>query len=462
MTQPPEQVDLLVRDALVITMDGARAVYRNGFVAAREGRIVAVGPASACRYAGTEEIGGRSRIVLPGLVNAHDHLAQSIFRGTLDELPPSAARRGGLFHLSRALTPERAAAAARVTLLELTRYGVTTTHDSHFTHAHRESIDGVCHAIVESKVRAVVARAVNDTAALPEVYRETAEQALAELDRLRATWSSPTLTLIPEAVGTLRNTPETIQAMYADAVAHDSLWHMHLAQNVGELEATLSTFGCGTVELLSALDVLDERLLAAHCVGLLPHEVALLGAAGARIAHCPLANLYRGSEVAPIMALRAAGALVALGVDGAGTNNGQNPWETMKVAIYEQKRLARSYAVGCAELALEMATIDAARALGVEDRVGSLEPGKDADLLVIDATDPSLLPADALPSHLAYALDPRAIERVVMRGETVWADGAHRFLDAERIVHDAERARREMIAELGDPYPRRSPWTFVA
>ena len=187
----------------------------------------------------------------------------------------------------------------------------------------------------------------------------------------------------------------------------------------------------------------------------------MLGEAKARIAHCPLANLYRGNRIAPVMLMRESGATVAVGVDGAGTNNGQNPWEMAKVAIYMQKHLSGDYSVGSAELGLEWITIEAARALGIEDRVGSLEAGKDADLIIIDRSDPALYPNDNLPSHLIYAFDPRAVEEVIIRGETVFKDGEHCFLDSGEVVSDAWRARQEMLAELGDPEPRRSPWTFV-
>lgn len=454
-------VDLLIRNAYIITMDPARTVYRNGCLAVHQGRIVAVGRDVECAVVGQRTVSGAGQILMPGLVNAHDHLAQSIFRGVLDEAPPTSVRPSSLFHLSRALTAERAEAAALVTLTELTRFGVTTTHDSHFTNVHRDSIEGVCQALRESQLRGVVARAINDTDALPADYRESIDEVVTELDRLRATWNSATLEIIPEAVGTLRNTPAAIQAMHAYAVEHDCLWHMHLAQNFGERDATIERYGHGCVELLDQWGVLDDRLLAAHCVGVTDHEVVMLGRAGVRVAHCPLAQLYRGSRIAPILEMRAAGATVAVGVDGAGTNNGQNPWETMKIAVFMQKYLAQDFAVGSAELGLELATIEAARALDVQDRVGSLEMGKDADLLLIDRADPSLFPEDTLPSHFAHAFDPRGIHEVIIRGETVWADGEHRFLDTERIVADARAARQAMLAELGDPYPRRSPWTVV-
>ena len=455
------KVDLLIEDAYVITMNGERDVYRAGYVAIQDGRIIDVGPTSADSYEARRTVSGGDLIVMPGIVNAHDHLAQSLFRGSLDEAGPSSARKGGLFYHSMALTAERAEAAARLTLLELTRYGVTTTHDSHFTHAHKDSIDGVLTALVESKLRGVVARAVNDTDALPEIYRETLNEAVDELERLERTWNTDTVQVIPEAVGTLRNTPEMIQAMHARAVNRDSLWHMHLAQNFGEREATLEKFGCGAVELLDRLNVLDERLLAAHSVGITLEEAKTLGQVRVKIAHCPLANLYRGNRIAPIMELIDAGATVAVGVDGAGTNNGQNPWEMAKIAVYMQKNRFEDYSIGSAELGLEWITIEAARALGVDDRVGSLEAGKDADVILIDKSDPSLMPVEMLPSHLIYAFDPRAVKEVIIRGETVFRDGAHTFYDQQRVVAEAQAARRGLLEDLGDPEPRKSIWNFI-
>lgn len=455
--------DLLLRGATIITIDERRRVYNNGYMAVKDGIIESIGSDRECPYQdASQTIEGAGTIVMPGIVNAHDHLAQSLFRGTLDEMGPSSARRGGLFYHSQALTAERAEAAALLTLLELTRYGVTTTHDSHFTHAHKDSIDGVCRAIQRSGLRAIVARAANDVDVIPEVYLESVGEALSELERVRREWQSERLHVIPEAVGTLRNTPEMIQAMYEDAVAQDTIWHMHLAQNFAEREATVEKYGCGAVELLDRLGVLDERLLAAHVVGVAPEEIPLLGQAGVAIAHCPLANLYRGSTIAPIMDFMDHGLTVAIGVDGAGTNNGQNPWEMAKIAIYLQKHLAGDYQIGSAEMGLEMLTIDAAVALGVADRVGSLEPGKDADFICIDAFDPSLMPSETLPSHLIYAMDPRAIRRVYSRGELLWSDENHQTLDQEQVYDDATRARDEMLEELGNPEPRRTCWQIIA
>ncbi len=455
-------VDLLIRNGTVMTMDSERTVIRDGYVAVRDERIEAVGTMRECDLHSSRTIDASGSVVMPGIVNAHDHLAQSLFRGTLDEMGPSSTRAGGLFYHSQALTAERAEAAALLTLLELSRYGVTTTHDSHFTHVHRDSIDGVLKALVTSGLRGVVARAANDTDALPEPYIETIDDVLREMERLCATWNSDTIRIIPEAVGTLRNTPEMMKALHQFAIDQSTIWHMHLAQNFGEREATIEKYGCGAVEFIDQIGVLDHRLLAAHCVGISDEEARLLGAAGARIAHCPLANLYRGSAIAPIMELREAGAVIGVGVDGAGTNNGQNPWEMAKVAVYMQKHRFGDFAVGSAELGLDWITIEAAKALDVEDRVGSLESGKDADILIIEEGDPSLFPRATMPSHLIYAFDPRAIIEVIQRGQTVYRDGEHRLLDQERVVADAEAARAAMIAELGDPQPRRSPWNFVS
>ena len=438
-------IDLLIAGGLVVTLDAQRRVLAPGYVAVDQGVIVAVGPGT---YPGSarEHIDASDMVVLPGLVNAHNHLDQSVYRSVFEGRRDS---RDLIFRMARGLTRQRAQAAAALSLLELVRYGVTTTHESHWTHYHLDSTDGVCDAILQSGLRAVVARSMNDNALTPPDFRETIPAVLADLDRLAAAYDSDRLQIIPEPTTVLRCTPDAIHAMRGWAVARGKLWHIHLAQTPEELADALAALGMGSVQYVHRLGALSPAMLAAHCVGLLDEEVDLLADHGVRIAHCPATVIRGGWPVPPIWDLARRGAIVAIATDGAVTNNGQNIWEAMKLAVYMQRVRYADRWLGTAEQALEMATIQAARALDMDDRVGSLEPGKAADLALFSRRQPHLLPDAMLIPNLVYSgLDNRA-DTVIVGGRVILRGGRSVLFDEAEVMARAREAQAALLREAG-------------
>jgi 5-methylthioadenosine/S-adenosylhomocysteine deaminase len=441
-----QRADLLVENGLVITMDSQRRILNPGYVAVLDKKIVHVGAGSPVGYATVERINAAGAVVLPGRGNAHNHLELCLERGGTDEERQS---RDILLRLARGLTRERARVAARLTLLEQVRYGITTTHESHWTHYHPDSTDGICDAIVESGMRAIVARSICDNELTPPEFCERADDVMRDLDRLAATYDSDRLQIISEPTTMLRCTAETSVAMHHWAVERRKIWHIHLAQDRAELEDALATVGCGSVQYAQRLGVLGPDMLAAHCSGLLDEEVALLGEYTVRVAHCPLTIIRGGGLVPPIWDLEKRGAIVGLGTDGSGTNNGQNLWESMKLAIYMQRvRFANRY-LGSAEQALELATIKAARALGMDNQVGSLEPGKWADITVVPLNQPHLLPEARLLNNLVYSGCSTYAQTVIVGGKVLVRDGRSTVFDEANVMAEAREAQIQIISEAG-------------
>lgn len=456
--QPGEVSDLILSDATVLTMDGRRRAFRSGYVWLRGNRIHRVGPTSELADVPPgvrrRRIGGS--LVMPGLVNCHTHLSNGILRGLYDEMPLEVWFSKGMWPVLDGLDARNGEAGASLSLLELLCTGVTTTASGEIGGRHPELLDGVLQAVRRSGIRAVVARIAMDSADesspaqfIPKAYRDTPAFAADEVRRLRARYGSDRVAVIPEALGVLRCTPEMVQAMHAVAVEADGLFSMHAASSQDERDESRRRFGRGSVAELERLGVLGPRTLLAHAIWLDDAEIRLLAERGTGLSHNPVSNAYYASGIARLPELLAAGVRVGLGVDGASTNNGQNVWESMKMAMLFQKQRLEKASFGSAELALELMTRGGAAALHMEDRIGSLEPGKLADLIVIDAQRLSLAPSQTLVSNLVYSNDPWAVRDVFVGGEQVVLDGEHRSLDRRGVVTGARTAFGRVLQAAG-------------
>lgn len=441
-------VDLLIEGGIVITMDAEWRIYNPGYVAIREGKIVGIGSAAAYPYSANERLDASDMVVLPGIVNAHNHLTDSMYRSCVDHR--RLDRRHRLLRMARGLTRQRAREAAAVTLLEQVHYGVTTTHEGRWTHYHLDSTDGSCEAIQQSGMRAVVARAMQDKVEYTPVdFTERIEDVLDDLDRLERQYDSDHIRITPESSTILRCTPEAVTAMREWALRRGKIWHIHLAQDREELAEALRTVEMGSVQYAERLGVLGPEMLAAHCVGILEEEEELLAKYQVRIAHCPVFIMREGGRVPPIWELERLGAVVALGTDGCATNNGQNPWEGMKMAVYMQRVRHGDPDLGTAEQALEMATIKAARALGLENKVGSLEPGKEADVAMFRRYQLHLVPDAMLVNNLVYSGLSNLADTVIVGGKVILSSGRSTVFDEEEVVARAREAQRGVIREAG-------------
>ena len=441
------KVDLVIDGGVVISMDAQRRIFNPGYVAVDGGKIVAVGPSREDSYEGRERIDASDMVVMPGIVNAHDHLDQSVYRSLLDHKRVS---RDNLLRLAQGLTRERARDAAASSLLELLKYGVTTTQENHWTHFHQDSTDGICEAIQQSGMRAFVSRGISDEEEFtPPEFIERTEDVLEDLDRLEADFDSDKITITSEPTTIIRCKPETTVAMREWALKRRKMWHIHLAQTSDELEEAMAKVGMGSVQYAEKLGVLGPEMLAIHCSGLLDEEVELFGEYRVNVSHCPLTVMRGGNRVPPIWEMGRLGATVAVGTDGSATNNGQNPWEAMKMAIYMQRVRFGDRHLGSAEEALELATLKAAAVLGMGERVGSLEPGKEADVATFRLDQPHLLPGARLVNNLVFSGLNNMADTVLVGGEVILREGRAVLVDEEEVVARVREAQAGMIREAG-------------
>lgn len=468
MSMESMHVDLLLSGATVVTMSPERQVYRDGFVAVKSGRIVGVGPTSQCSYSAAEVRNLENCVVMPGIVNGHTHLSNGISKGLFDEMPLAEWVEKGMWPSLREARRDSSYHGARVALAENLLGGVTTTVVGEFGTPNNDSIEGVLQAVQESHSRSVVARISVDSdddhdvsQAVPEDVRERVDVALSEVDRLRKTYDTDLIEVVPEALGVLRCSSEMVREFANYARSENTRMTMHVASSPDERDEALRRFGKGSIERLDELNALGEHLLIAHCVWASPYECELLAQSGTGISHNPVANLMYAAGTAPLAELLDAGVRVGLGTDGASTNNGQNMWETMKMAMFMQKsRFGADW--GSAELALELATIGGARAIGLDDEIGSLEVGKQADLIVIDLARAHLVPRATWPTNLVYAGNPNAVISVVVKGEFLVDDGRLTRWDEQEIVQAGDRAAEQVDRAIGlaTSYRDRSVWNW--
>ena len=454
-------VDLLVQGGTVITMNERRDVFEQGYVAVDEGKITSVGQgATPADVRARRTIDARDKVVLPGLVNAHEHLDQPLYRGLFNDIAPSVRFRL-MDRMTQAQSTERAYAAARLTLVELLKTGATTTTEAYWVNTQPGSMSGVCRAVAESRMRGLLSRTISTYRPGNPALQQEWPAVRREIEELKASWDSDRVTVTAEATLTSqRSDRDAIRAVHEFANHHGMLWTMHVQTE--QVDDIYAHFDKGPIDHLADLGVLDQSLLAAHCNLLLPGEMRKMAESGMRVAHAPVAQLWAAKPVAYLMEWLAWGIRVGLGTDGALTNDSQNIFETMKFAIYAQRqKYPNPLGVGSGELALELTTIRAAEAIGMQDRIGSLEVGKMGDLTLLDANYPSLNPRTALLSNLVYSCSPEAVDTVIIGGEPVMEHKRVLVFDEREAVIAVNEAQRAMLHETGlagENHWRRSHW----
>ena len=433
---------LLVTGGIVVTLDARDTVIDDGAVAIAGDRISAVGPAAelARRFPEAKRIDAAGRIVLPGLINAHGHAPMTLFRGLADDLPLMDWLEKHIFPAEAEHVDESfVRAGTRLACLEMLRGGTTTFVDMYYFE------DAIAEEAERCGIRAVLGETLVD---FPAPDHETWDAAMAYTRRFVERWRGHariTAAVAPHAAYTVSD--EHMVAAHRLAAELDAPLLVHLAEDRGELERVRARAGTSSIALLERLGVLDERVIAAHVVWPTPDEIALLARRGVGVAHCPQSNMKIAAGVAPVPAMIAAGVAVGLGTDGAGSNNDLDLWEEVDTAAKLHKVTALDPTVLPARQALAMATREGARALDMQDEIGSLEAGKRADLIVVrtGGLHQRPQPPAANPySLLVYATKASDVETVLVDGRVVVRDGRVLTLDEAAVLREAEAWRAKI------------------
>ncbi len=404
--------DLLIHNGTFVTVDAEETIYPNGILAVDGNQITAIGPrpdSDPLPPAG-ETVDAGGGIVLPGLVNAHTHLPMVLFRGLADDLPLMTWLNDHIFPAEAALiTPPNVRAATRLSCAELLLAGVTTCCDGYFLE------DTVAGVVEEMGLRAVLGQGIIDTPAPgvadPE-HNIAVAKAFIQQWRTRCPLIRPSVFChAPYTCG-----PETLQAAKALARAAGVLLQIHVAETRDEVSQMRARYGCSPVVHLDRLGLLDRDTLMVHGVWLDDAEIALAADRGAGIVHCPESNMKLGAGIAPVTRFLAAGLTVGLGTDGCASNNNQDLFKEMDAAAKLHKVASSDPTVVSAAEALNMATIDGARAIGLDAAIGSLEVGKQADIIILDGRHPRLHPLHNPVSQAVYAAGGDCVRDTIVAG----------------------------------------------
>jgi 5-methylthioadenosine/S-adenosylhomocysteine deaminase len=428
-----EPVDLLVHGGDVLTVDDAGSVVREGAVAVRDGEIIAVGPAGElrARYAAQEEIDAGGCLVLPGLVNTHTHLAMTLLRGSADDVTLQGFLERVLRREAELLSPEHVAAGVRAAVAESVRAGVTSALDMYWFHEAAERV------AQEAGWRLLAGPTFMDVPDSPDgrAYGERMEWARRDL--AARSGGRPGFRPVVFAHSAYTLSPDQLTGIATLAREFGALLHLHAAENATEVATVEARYGRRPVELLDSLGVLGPDVLLAHAVALTGPEIAALARTGTAVAHCPVSNLKLGCGIAPVPRLLDAGVTVGLGTDGAVSSNTLDVFDVVRQAALVHKAAGDPTAVG-AEQAVRMATIEGARAMGLADRLGSLEAGKRADLIVLDLGRPHLRPRHDVWSTLAYAAHSADVRDTVVDGRILMRDRVLTTLDEAVALAELE------------------------
>lgn len=438
--QPPVNADLLIAARWVVPVEPAGVVLENHAVVVSAGRIVAVLPDAEARqrFVAATTLSRPGHVLLPGLVNTHAHAAMTLFRGLADDLPldrwleqhiwPAEERWAG---------PEFVRDGTRLAMLEMIRGGTTCFNDMYYFP------DVVADLAVEHHVRAAVGMIViEQSTPWARSVEEYFSKGLAVHDQYRGHPLVRT-TFAPHAPYTVSD--QTLQRVRLLADELDVPVHMHVHEGRREVEQGIRMHGRRPLTRLDDLALLSSLFMAVHLTELSAPEIELLASRNVTAVHCPESNMKLGSGFCPVNRLAAAGVNVALGTDGAASNNNLDMLGEMRTAALLAKGVSGDASALPAHEALAMATLNGARALGLGEEIGSLRPGKWADLISVDLRHPATQPAHHVISQLVYSAGTAQVRDAWIGGRQVLDDGCATLFDETAILARAE-AWRERFA----------------
>ena len=438
-------VDLIILGGTVVTMDSGKRVIENGSVAITKDKIVAVGTSREIsnKYSSRRKVYARGKAVIPGLINTHTHIPMSLFRGIADDLDLQEWLTKYIFPAEGKNVDEKLVrTGTRLGLAEMIRGGTTTYCDMYYFE------DAIAQETSKAGVRAVLGQTLID---FPAPDFKTFDEAMAGTERFVAKWKNNALivpAVAPHAPYTVSE--EHLKLTSNLAKKYDTQLVMHLAEAQSETDFVMEKKGMRSIEYIDKIGFFSNKTVAAHVIQANDAELEILKKQNIGIAHNPESNMKLAAGVARVPKMLTMNLRVGLGTDGAASNNDLNLWEEMDTAAKLHKLISGDPKVVSAEEVFQMATLGGARALHLEEKIGSIEAGKLADIVIVDLDSLHQTPLYNIYSNLVYATKASDVNTVLINGKIVMRNRVLLTLNERLIKSQANLLRAKIVRSLMD------------
>lgn len=427
----------LINNISIIPVVGTQ-IIEKGFIVIEDNIIADMGSGEAKTAGYDLVIDGENQVVLPGFINTHTHAAMTLLRSYADDLPLMEWLETKIWPLEDKLTAEDIYWGTMLAIVEMIKSGTTTFADMYFY------MDEVAKAVESSGIRACLSRGMVGVG--PQ-----SEQAITDSRNLVDKWHNQgdgriTIMLGPHAPYTCP--PEYLERVAALASELKVGIHIHVAETSGEVADTVREYGKTPVKLLQDAGLFENHVLAAHCVHLSDDDITILAESGAGIAHNPESNMKLASGIAPVPKLLAAGIPVALGTDGASSNNNLDMLQEMRTCALLHKVNSMDPTVLPAYKALEMATVNGAQALGLDNQIGKLQKGYKADMIIINLEAAHQIPRYDIVANLVYAGQASDVDTVIIDGKIVMKNRQIVTLNEAEVINKVKKIAARLMTQV--------------
>ncbi len=429
-----QQTDIIIKNGTLLTMDKKNTIIEEGFIYIKGDSIFRMGSNRDAHFEAEKIIDAHGGLILPGLINGHTHAAMSLFRGLADDLPLMDWLNNYIFPAERRIDADFVFTGTLLACAEMIMSGTTTFCDMYLFE--QEAAE----AARKAHMRCLVGEVLYD---FPSPNYGPVEKGLEYTESLIKKWKDdPLVSIAVEPHSLFTCSPDLLISANEMALKHKVPMIIHVAETLNEVAEVKEKHGKPPVEYLHSLGLLDSHLIADHCVHVNKHDIKKMVEYGTKVIHNPESNMKLASGIAPVAEFINSGVTVGLGTDGCASNNNLDIFTEMDMAAKLHKIRTMDPTVLDSVTVLRMATIEGARALGMEDITGSLEPGKKADIIILDVHKPHLTPMYNPYSHIVYAARGNDVSHSIIDGQLVMENRKLLTLDIEEIM---ERAKEKAI-----------------
>ncbi len=436
-------VDMVIENGMILTMDTQNSVLEKGFVAIKGDSIFGMGTDEQKKPSAKKVIDASGGLILPGLINGHTHAAMSLFRGLADDLPLMEWLNNYIFPVESKMDEDFVHTGTLLACAEMIMSGTTTFCDMYLFE------EQVAQAAKQAELRCIVGEVLYD---FDSPNYGSIDKGLQYSEDLINRWADdPLVSIAVEPHSPFTCSPDLLKATNDLALKYDVPLIIHVAETLAELDEVKKRYGKGPVQHLHSLGLLGPHLIADHCVHMEDGDIKLFADNSAKVIHNPESNMKLASGIAPIPEMLEAEIVVGLGTDGCASNNNLDLFTEMDMAAKLHKLNKMDTTVMDALTVMRMATIEGARALGLEEITGSLDVGKKADIIVVDLRKPHLTPIYNPYSHLVYSARGNDVSHTIINGKLIMEDRHLLNLDLDQIMEKAKEKSRAVLSWLAKP-----------